>query len=485
MQELAAIGYLLASLMVMLIVSGILSEIHKHEKISFISTLSILLAILSTAIFSIYSHFNMQSAISAYNLHNQQAAYSTFSAHAIHMLGILNISTLSSLFLVLFSSGLILIEILAYRNSKDICVFNMLLSFSAVGIFLVSTAYSLLMIFIAIELVSIPAALMILLGGKKNLEAATKLFILGAVSIAIFAFAMALLLPFNATLSLSPLSSNINYLSLLSMILFIAALSIEAALFPFNLWIPDVYQGSQGHITALLSGINKKVAFVAIIYILFIVFFSYRYEFSGILSIIAILTMFFGNLVAMVQKNIKRMLAYSSISQAGYILIGLAAISSYGLQASIYQLFAHMFMTIGAFSIVMWMESKNLFNRSDYKGMIHRNAFAAIAFTILMLSMAGIPPFMGFVGKFLLFSSAIQSNLLFLALIGIINSFISVYYYGKVINTMFQRSRRPILYIRKNISFVVMTSLIVIILVGIYPQPFMSVIMHAVSFIFH
>lgn len=464
MQELFNIGYLFALLMTLIIISGILSEIHKNEKVSFASTTGILLAILSTSIFSIYSNFN------------------------VHVFGILNISPLSSLFLLLFSSGLILIEILAYHDSKDICVFNMLLSFSAVGVFLVSMAYSLLTIFIAIELVSVPTALMILIGGKKNLEAATKLFILGAVSIAVFAFAMALIMPYNATLSLSSLSINAgiggNYLILLSMVLFIAALSVEAALFPFNLWIPDVYQGSQGHITALLSGINKKVAFVAIIYILFIVFFSYRSEFSGILSIIAVLTMFFGNLVAMVQKNIKRMLAYSSISQAGYILIGLAAISSYGLQASIYQIFAHMFMTIGAFSIVMWMESKKIFDRGDYKGMIHRNGFVAISFTILMLSMAGIPPLMGFVGKFLLFSSAIKSDLLFLALIGIVNSFISIYYYGKVINTMFQRSEKPYLYLGRNVSFVVGVSLIIIIAIGIYPQPFMSLITHAVSFIF-
>lgn len=464
MLELFNIGYMFAILMTLLIISGILSEIHKHEKISFISITIILLAILLGSIFSIYSNFNL------------------------HALGILNISPLSSLFLLLFSSGLILIEILAYHNSEDICIFNMLLSFSAVGIFLVSTAYSLLTIFIAIELVSLPTALMMLVGGKKNLEAATKLFILGAVSISVFAFAMALIMPYNATLSLSSLSMNANiggnYLILLSMVLFIAALSVEAALFPFNLWIPDVYQGSQGHITALLSGINKKVAFVAIIYILFIVFFSYRSEFSNILGIIAILTMFFGNLVAMVQKNIKRMLAYSSISQAGYILIGLAAISSYGLQASIYQIFAHMFMTIGAFSIVMWMESKSIFNRNDCKGMIHRNSFVAISFTILMLSMAGIPPFMGFVGKFLLFSSAIKSNLLFLALMGIINSFISVYYYGKIINVMFQKSDKPYLYFRRSILFVVGISLLIIIAVGIYPQPFISLIAHAVSFIF-
>lgn len=455
------VGYVFAGIMALLVLSGILGVLHRRKRLSFAATLVLVSAMLSVSTYAIVSG-SVGSALT-----------------------ILSVSEMSSLFVALFSAGLILVEILAYDNSEDLMPFNMMLGFSAVGMFLVSMANSVLVIFLAVELISIPTALMILVGGKKHLESATKLFIMGAISIAVFAFAMALMLPFNPSLSLTHMGSNAgiqgSYMGLLGMVLFIASLGIEAALFPFNLWIPDVYEGSQNHVTPLLAGINKKVAFVALMYILFIVFIQYRAEFSVVLTVIAILTMFFGNIVAMVQDNVKRMLAYSSISQAGYILIGFAVATHYGLQASVFQIFIHTFMIIGAFSIVMYMEARNARTIGDYKGLIRSSPLLAISFSILMLSMIGIPPLGGFVGKFMLFSSAIDNGMIILALIGVINSFISVYYYGKVINSMFHDSESQYHTVGREVAFVVLVCVALVVVLGVYPQPLIGAISSALS----
>jgi NADH:ubiquinone oxidoreductase subunit 2 (chain N) len=191
---------------------------------------------------------------------------------------------------------------------------------------------------------------------------------------------------------------------------------------------------------------------------------------STIFFVLSIFTMFFGNLIALIQKSVKKMLAYSSISQAGYIFIGISAATKMGISGSIFYIIAHMLMIIGAFSIVFWLESNNIRTIEEYGGLKDRNLFAAVTLTILMLSMAGIPPLIGFAGKFILFSSAVYSNDVLLAVIGIINSFISIYYYAKVINQMFQKRLSPKIQIPANIAAVVFICTILVIFIGLYPQ---------------
>ncbi|MCL5008227.1 MAG: NADH-quinone oxidoreductase subunit N [Candidatus Marsarchaeota archaeon] len=460
----AYVGYLIAALLGLLVISGITFKFNDRRRLLFGTSVTIFAAILIISLVSILYGVD------------------------VYLFGLLHIYQFSLLFVSLFSFAFILVEILGY-GSDNFELFNMFVGIAAAGVFLVVMAYSILTIFIAIELVSISTIMMIMTGGKRSVESATKLFILSSISISVFAFAMVLMLPYDGTLSLSLLSMNSSiggdYIILLSMLMFIAALSIDASLFPFNLWVADVYQGAQDYVTPMLSGINKKVAFVALIYILFIVFASYSHISSVILEVVAVATMFFGNLVAMVQSNVKRMFAYSSISQAGYILIGITTFSAYGLEASVFQIFAHVFMTIGAFAIVMWMESKGIRSVDDYKGMEHRNFWAFSSLTLIMLSMAGIPPLMGFFGKFLLFSSAISSGLLALAFIGIINSFISIYYYGKLISSMLRDTDKGFFYLGRNVRIVVYLCLIAIIAFGVYPHPLLSVISKSVSSLIH
>ena len=391
---------------------------------------------------------------------------------------LIHIYAFSSLFIMLFSITMLLVNILSYSRAKDYADLSFFLSLSFTGMFIVTTAVSILALFIGLELLAVATAFMILFEGKNKIEAAIKFFILSSVSVAIFAFALALLLPYNAQLTLTPASMNPNVtgtvLILLSIALFAAAFGFDVALFPFNLWVPDVYEGAPTYITSMLAGVNKKVAFVALIEVFFFVFIAYSSTFSIIFIVLSVLTMFFGNLIALTQENIKRLFAYSSISQAGYILIGISSATQFGLEASIFYIIAHSFMIIGTFAIVMWLESKNIKTVSDYTGLDSRNRFAAAALTLFMLSMAGIPLLIGFDGKLLLFLSAINANLLLLTIFGIINSFISIYYYAKVINAMYTRKVQKKLSIDPYIAVVVIITLAVVIGFGIYPQPLIN-----------
>jgi proton-translocating NADH-quinone oxidoreductase chain N len=374
---------------------------------------------------------------------------------------------------------MLMVNILSYVRSKDYPNLSFLLSLSFTGMFVVATATSVLSIFAGMELLAISTAFAILFEGKHRIEAAVKFFILSSVSVAIFAFALALLLSYDPQLAIVPAIQNPNLsgsiIVLLSIATFAAAFGFESALFPFNLWIPDVYEGSPTYITSMLAGINKNVAFVAIIEVFFFVFLAYRSTFSLLFIAIAILTMFFGNLIALGQKSIKRLFAYSSISQAGYILVGIATGTQFGLEASIFYMVAHAFMIIGSFAIVMWLESKNIKTVDDCNALDSRNRFAAVSLTIFMLSMAGVPPLIGFAGKFLLFSSAITSGAVILAVIGVVNSFISIYYYVRIMNAMYSRKEHKPLKIESYIVVVILICLAVVIGFGVYPQPLINI----------
>ena len=439
----------------LLVSTGIYSTFGKNKKAMFLASSALLfvIALLSLILIALPSNYTLFNLVHIYPF--------------------------SSLFMALFALVMLLVNVLSYSKSNDYHNLLLLLSLSFAASFIVSTAMSIVAIFIGLELLATSSAFAILFEGKHRMEAAVKFFILSSVSVAVFAFALSMLFPYNMQLSLSPVVQNPNLtdatLALLSMVLFIVAFGFDTALFPFNLWVPDVYEGAPTYITSMLAGFNKKVAFVALIEVLFFVFLAYRSTFSVILVVLATVTMFFGNLVALAQDNMKRMFAYSSISQAGYILVGLAAATQFGIEASIFYIVAHAFMIVGAFALIMWLESKNIRTIEDYSSLNSKNQFASISLTIIMLSMAGIPPLIGFAGKFLLFSSAIDANIVILAVFGVINSFISIYYYARVINSMYTSGNAKRMEMDRRIAVIVVICLAAIILFGVYPQPLITV----------
>lgn len=395
----------------------------------------------------------------------------------------LSLTPLSAFFIFLAASAMVLVEILAFRYSELFPEFTFMLSLSFIGMFFIATAQSMLPILVGLELITISTTFMMLVHGRRKAEAAVKLFIFGSLAIAIFAFATALVFQYNPSLGLVGIAGSAGYVAMIALALFIVALGFETATFPFNLWVPDVYQGAPAFVSAALAGVNKKIAFLVMIDILFFLFASYAWVFSPVIEVLAILTMFFGNILALKQNNLKRMFAYSSVSQAGYILIGFAAASPAGLTASLFYIFSHSFMIIGAFAIVEFLESHGINTVDDCNSLYSRNAFIAVSLTVIMLSMAGIPGLIGFFGKFMLFSSAVSAHLIWLAVAGIAASLISIYYYGRVINAIFQQKKERTILIDRYVMLVVIFVLAIIFTFGVFPQPLINMAQHAVNFI--
>ena len=305
---------------------------------------------------------------------------------------------------------------------------------------------------------------------------------MAAISIAIFSFAMAITYGGLGTLSL--IKSQYSNIMLVAFVLFVVSLGFEASIFPFNVLVPDIYEGSPGYITALLGGVNKKVGFAALIQVLILIFIAYHSAFI-VIAILSVFTMFYGNIGALMQKNLKRLMAYSSIAQAGYILIGIATASVYGMSGALFQIFAHVFIFIGLLAIIATLERKNMTTIDSIAGLKDKNPFMAFAMVLFMLSLVGLPLTTGFVGKILIFLGAIYAGLAILAVLGVLNSMISLYYYLKIITSIYSKDTlKKHVNVDKYTLSVVVICLAVTILFGIFPQPILNMINSAATYLF-
>jgi NADH-quinone oxidoreductase subunit N len=354
--------------------------------------------------------------------------------------------------LMLFCVGMLLVNALSYRYSDNYTNMTLPFSFTFGGMFMIATSVSMLVVLFGFELVMLSTTCLIMLGGRRSAGAAIKLLIMGSVSIILFTFALALIFPYDVGLSVIQIAQNSNmagdYLIVLAMVLFTAALAFGVSLFPFNLLVPDVYHDAPTTITAVIAGVTTIASFSGLIIIFFTVFAAYQPVFSAMFAILSIATMLFGSILALVQTDMKRLLACSTISQAGCIMIGLA--------------------------IVVWLESFGLKSINDYFGLRYRNRYAAPILTILMLSMIGVPPLLGFYGKFLLFSSAIGAGLPILAVFGVISSVMLIYCYAKVINAMYAQKQHGSIKTDAFAIGVALIAVMVIVVFGLYQQPLIA-----------
>lgn len=429
-----------------LLVSNILTVLLKKKKLQFILNLLMLL-LLFLCISGIY----------------YAGDYALYA-------NLVEITPFSLFFMGLFTLGLLISNLIFYQYSENYESLTLLSSFMLIGMYLVAASSSLITIFLGLELATMPMIFSILLS-KKSMEASVKLFVMGSIAVALFSFGMVLVYGGTGSLNLST-SSNAPFL-LFAFVLLIAALGFEASIFPFNLLIPDVYEGSPAYLTGVMGGINKKVGFAALIQILILIFIVYQSAFL-VVAIFSVLTMFYGNLCALRQKNLKRMFAYSSIAQSGYILIGIATYSAAGITASLVQIFAHSIIFIGALAIIAWLEANNKQTVDNLVGLAHENRFGAFALAFFLLSLAGLPFTLGFVGKLLIFLSAINSGLLWLAAIGILNTMIALYYYAKPIIAMYSGTSRRKLPMPTLVLIAVVLCVLIVLLLGIYPQPLIT-----------
>lgn len=329
-----------------------------------------------------------------------------------------------------------------------------LLIFASIGMIIMTSGSNLLMIFLGLEVLSI--SLYILAGFRRtnvnSIEAALKYFLLGAFTTGFLLFGIVFIYGATGSIDLRVIAefltnggSNVTSdpMLLLGLVLLIFGFGFKVATVPFHSWVPDVYEGSPTPITAFLAAGPKAAGFAVFFRVFMMSFKELDDHWIKILWLLAVLTMTVGNIVAIKQTNIKRMLAYSSIAHAGYILVALVTASSLGMASVLYYVVAYALMNIGAFAIIIMLGRKGEENAqlSDYSGLGYKHPLLAITMTIFLLSMAGIPPLAGFVGKFYVFSAAIKSGFITLAIIGVINSVISVYYYLRV--TVFMYMKDP------------------------------------------
>jgi len=355
------------------------------------------------------------------------------------------------IYIVLIVAFLVLMSSTLWGGDKG--TYNFLLMMSFAGAIWVVMATDLVALFIAWELMSTPTYILVALGPRREaVDGATKYFVMGLLATMLMLFGIALTLGVTGTTELSVLSEFINtlwaspignesaaYTLLLAIVLFIVSFGFKVGIFPGWQWVPDTYASADGSVTAYLAGGSKKTGVSALLRILMIGFFFAKTEWAPLIAGVAVLTMVIGNVLALAQKDIMKMLAYSSIAMMGYLFIGVAAANEIGMAAAGFHAFTHALMKTAAF-ILVWVMSYKLMKRityDDLAGLSKRAPVAAAMFAILMLSLAGMPLTVGFWSKLVLFQSAVVADMWWLALFGLLNSVFSLGYYLRVMKYMY------------------------------------------------
>jgi NADH-quinone oxidoreductase subunit N len=370
--------------------------------------------------------------------------------------------------------------------------------FAVAGMMLFPVANDLITLFVALEMLSLPLYLMAGLSRRRRLlsqEAALKYFLLGAFSSAFFLFGAAFLYGYSGSLSLagirdSIVSSGGNNVFLLIGIAFLSVgLLFKVGAVPFHAWTPDVYQGAPTPVTAFMAAATKVAAFGAMLRIFYTAFANAYWDWRPLITVISIITMVFGAVVAIAQRDIKRMLAYSSIAHAGFLLIGVIALNKAGLDASIFYLFAYGIATIGAFGIVTLVRdsSGEVTDLNRWAGLGKRSPFAATLFATFLLAFAGIPLTSGFIGKFAIFSAALENGNRAVVVVGVLSSAIAAYFYIRVIVLMFftdpAEDGTTVIIPSSMTRVTVVVAFLITIFLGVFPAPLLNFISSTAHFI--
>ncbi len=399
-------------------------------------------------------------------------------------------------------SGLAAIA-LAYDYLKRMGIergeYYVLLLFSICGMMLMSLANDLIVVFLALELLSIP--LYVLAGFARprleSEEASLKYFLMGAFAGGFVVFGIALIFGATGTTNLTNIFASIRSdttnlpLLTLGAGLILVGFGFKVAAVPFHMWTPDVYQGSPSAVTAFMSVGAKAGGFAALLRIFVSAFPALSTDLTMIIWMISALTMFLGNVVAIAQSNIKRMLAYSSIAHAGYILMALVpygntAVNQDTISAALFYLVAYALTSFGAWAVVIALEKaegKGL-ELNDYAGLARKYPLLAASMAVFMLSFIGVPPTIGFMGKFYLFRTVIEGGYLGLALIGVFTSLISAYYYLRIIVIMYMREGEPEARTEFWVQFTAAAMAILVIVLTLAAQPLLNLASKALMLTF-
>ncbi len=382
-------------------------------------------------------------------------------------------------------------------RGMDYGEFYALLLFATAGMMLMASALDLLMIFVGVEILSISSYVLcgMLRHDLKSNEAALKYFLLGAFATGFLLYGMVLIYGATGTIrlreistALSQESTYVNPLMWIGLGMLLVGFGFKIALAPFHMWTPDVYEGAPTPITAFLSAGPKAAGFAALIRILVEGLGAMQPQWSQVLWLLAVITMTLGNVVAMQQDNIKRMLAYSSIAHAGYILMAMVAGGPDGLAAVVFYTLAYTLMNFGAFAILILASGpdRERVTFADYAGYAYVAPMLGLAMFVFMLSLAGIPLTAGFAGKFQIFKTVIDQGFIWLAVIGVLNSVVSLYYYLRLVVMMYmqpptadsikERSAPSV-----SLYAAIGVTLLGVIYLGIFPSQWIELSLRSVS----
>jgi NADH-quinone oxidoreductase subunit N len=411
--------------------------------------------------------------------------------------GALSVDLFSLLFKLVFLSVALLAvgTSMAFLTEKDrhVAEYYALMLIASAGMMVVASSQNLVPLFIGIEIASLSTFALTAFRKKdsRSAEAGMKYFIIGATSSAVLLYGMSILYGVSGTLDIARLSQRMGEAAwepatIIGLSMVIAGFGFKMAAVPFHMWAPDVYEGSPSPVSVLLAAGSKKMAFAAAFKVFLVGLLAAKADLSFALAVVSVLTMTVGNIAALSQTSVKRMLAYSSIAQSGYILIAIAVGTKTALAGGLLHVLTHAFMKGGAFIAVAAVAQLLASEKLDaYKGLSRRAPFVAFCMAVFLLSLAGIPPLAGFWSKFVLFSGAVEAGRwgVWLALAGVLNSALSLYYYARVIKYMYVEE--PTVEAPGTApgagpyTAVLAIALAAVVLVGLYPQPFIDLAVRA------
>ena len=356
-----------------------------------------------------------------------------------------------------------------------------LLAFALCGMMFMASGIHLASIYVGLELMSLSSY--ILAGYFKNenksTEAAMKYFVLGAVSSAILLYGISLIYGVTGSLNLLTISRSMSTLVsndalMFGIMLLAAGLCFKIAAAPFHVWTPDVYEGAPTPITAFLSTASKAAAFAIFLRIFYVGLPHFHPDWQNVLATISALSMIIGNVAAITQDNVKRMLAYSSIGHAGYVLLGIIAMNDMGIRGVLVYTVVYVFANLGIWATVLMMERHEYAGErvADFEGLHRRAPWVAFAMVVFLLSLGGIPPTAGFIGKYFLFAAAVQSGFGWLAIVAVLMSAVSMFYYLRLVVAMYLKEGSEAEVVSGgSLRAVALVCLVVTLLLGVLPSP--------------
>jgi len=404
----------------------------------------------------------------------------------------------STFFKLIFLVNLVLTVLMSPKYLETLKInfgeYYSLVLFSTLGMMLMASAADIIVLYLGLELMALSTYILagFIRYDIKSNEAAMKYLLLGAFASAMLLYGTSMIYGLTGTTNLRDISAYIvktnlasNPVLILSMILFAVAFSFKIAAVPFHMWAPDAYEGAPTPITAFMSVGPKAAGFAVLGRVFLTAFGSVRMDWAAIFIPIAILTMAVGNIVALSQTNIKRMLAYSSIAHAGYMLVGIIAGTSDGMASVLNYMFIYAFMNIGAFAVIIMLRTEGFKGEeiTDYEGLAKTHPTAAALMLIFMFSLTGIPPMAGFMGKFYLFLSAVSAGYTWLVIVAVLFSAISAYFYLRIVMLMYMKEPKEIVQLNSSpgLSLVLVVTAVAVLFIGILPSKLMMLARQAIS----